>query len=141
MLVYRIENENGTGIYGLELAYGNTKSDILDEQCEETILEDFHPGPDFDPGIKKFWKKLDADTRAKYVFGFASVAQMHDWFPPKGLEQMEAQAAAGNSEQTTTMISVYSVPATSAYKGERQVMFFMKDAVLMSRFPLTHYND
>lgn len=70
MFIWRIENEDGEGIYR-----GSTGLFNIDEGSTMTSAR--HPCPIYDNGLG--WTDIDSSERELWKFGFATLAQMRQW--------------------------------------------------------------
>jgi len=149
MLVYRLEYDNGDGVYKGSLGFLACRSAIIDKSDESPI----HPSPENDEGLAawwegpgKGWSKKKADWhykgRTQYVCGFQDEEQMLDWFPHEGFQFMLDELAKDKAEgwdDHGLRVSVYKVPAPKVRKGKFQAMFRKEDAEIIDRLPLSLY--
>lgn len=151
MPVFRLEYADGKGIYNGSLGF------IVNRQAIEKVetSEYIHPSPENNPGLSAWWegpgkrwtkKKSDwqhkPDGRRAYSCGFASEAQMLDWFPPVGFLMMIDELSKDNREglSRTLHVAVYEVPGNKVRKGKFQVMFRKDDATLVEKRELSQYS-
>lgn len=69
MLIYRVENANGCGMY-----MGNDHSFSY-----EMIDSMRHPTPNKDASLSKFWNALSFERSQAYSFGYGSLEQLKNW--------------------------------------------------------------
>lgn len=148
MLVYRIENQNGVGVYGC--GYGH--------RCDATALYEpgfserddifLSPCPDSDTKLKSWWsgEKLSRikagqwmKDRQKFHCGFESEEQMLRWFPLKGLELMTNLSQRTGTHQM--VINIYEISGRKVKKGDAQVMFIREEATLVRSIPVKELVD
>lgn len=114
MLVYRVEHsELMTGPYRTGGRAGEDLHDLA------YALETHHGGSSDHPPA---WRDGLADPDDDYRFGFASRSALRAWFKGWG-ERLE-----GMSFQ----VSVYRVPAHKVQRGERQLVFDVEQAELVT---------
>lgn len=70
MLIWRIEDENGEGMYR-----GSRTIEEVDDMTSWSSSR--HPCPHFDDGLG--WNDIDCDERDAWKFGFATLGQMRQW--------------------------------------------------------------
>jgi len=149
MLVYRLEYENGDGIYKGSLGFLTNRAALSKKTSDNQI----HPSPENDEGLAAWWegpgkgwtrKKQDwhYKGRRQYVCGFQDEEQMLQWFPCEGFQLMlEALARDKVMDwpDRGLQVSVYKVPGPKVRKGKFQAMFRKEDAELVDRRPLQIY--
>ena len=103
--VYRIEDEDGCGVYGV-VGYHNTHEHALDKHR--------HPLP------------ADISFRDNYDFGFATIKDFCHWFD-KGdrhnLRNMNLSYIKDNESHRIVAVSVYEVDEDNILHGKRQCTF------------------
>ena len=150
MLVYRLEYEDGKGIYNGSLGF------IVNRQAMEQVSQSeyVHPGPEHDAGLTKWWEgpgknwsKKKAEWhyrgRTEYVCGFADEGQMLEWFPSAGFALMLEEISKDQAEgwpAKAPYVAVYKVVGNKVRKGTHQVMFRKEDAELVEARSLAHYS-
>lgn len=141
MLVYRIETEDGQGIYGAGYGFRYTAAALADNEGEC-----WHPSPDEEPALRDFWegKKLSRKAarewpekgRREWFCGFESMEQLLEWFPKEGLymmwNKMLRNAHRGH-------IVTYKVPGNQVKAGDKQVIFKMAKAEKVGSIPLERF--
>lgn len=111
MEIYRIEHEDGCGVYVAEGV-----SDSVSER---------RPGPYSDAGLRDK-RRLEPwlnRKRGRALFGFSSVKQMHDWMGDERLEYLDKMGFK---------VRVYSAPPQATLRGAKQVMFLNSSAKLIA---------
>jgi hypothetical protein len=84
MKFFRVENDYGEGPYinaDMNLMdYLNQEKEIsvYGEKHEEYMIS--HPTPYNDPLLTYVWSEMFTDTKEKYIFGFANLDKVFDWF-------------------------------------------------------------
>lgn len=69
MLIYRVEQENGRGMYV------DNKDDTYSSEMTEAMR---HPIPSEDAALRDAWNALSL-SQFKYCFGFSSLEQLKSW--------------------------------------------------------------
>jgi hypothetical protein len=137
MLVYRLEYEDGKGIYSGSVGFLANRAALGLNTTEDYI----HPAPEHDEGLRAWWegpwkqwnkKKQDWHHRGRQLFscGFGSEKQMLDWFPAEGFSVM-VEANNEDWRARKVQVSVYQINANKVRKGTHQVMFRKEDATLV----------
>lgn len=122
MLVYRIEDADGGGIYR---GYSGRSWDYAHDDMK-------HPLPYEDSLLAPLYNKLDSSARSNYIYGFSSIQQLRSWIYADGwlLDMHDAGFK----------LSIYNV-TDEVLMGHTQVMFLRSEAVerhdLMEYFNLT----
>lgn len=132
--VYRIEKEDGTGVYttgGVTAAERALIERISDYGgfCDDGWSPSSrHPAPGIDRKLGPVWAKTPADLRRRYYFGFKDIAQLQHWFFDIRL----------NNELTAMgfRVSVYGIEEHDVIEGEHQVAFVKAHATLLDRVGL-----
>lgn len=109
-VVFRVENEAGTGPYRLTGSY-----ELLNSHDKDPID---HPLPWLD-GIE--------DVNDGWKFGFKSIKRLMDWFKMDELKELY-------KSDFSCFISIYRV--THVKHGKRQSVFNPKTATLLTRYRL-----
>lgn len=141
MLVYRIETNEGKGIYSAGYGHKFTAAALA-----ENSRDLWHPSPDEEPAIKDFWegnklsrsKRIDWQLKGRNAWfcGFESMEQLLEWFPKEGLHMMwNAMMRHGRTGQIIT----YKIPANQVKRGERQVIFRLDKAEKVSSIALERF--
>jgi hypothetical protein len=126
MKIYRIEDKNGKG-YKVDL--DSQISNSTDEGfCGKYMQDDdmyfkFRPLPHND-GIKSSF------IRKYHLFAFESLDSLNSWFLPADL--VMGSLLGGK-------LCVYEVNEKKIIKGESQVVFDKRKAVLIECFPMSHF--
>lgn len=148
MLVYRIENQEGQGVYGCGYGHRCDATALYEPGFSERDDVFLSPCPDTEPKLKSWWggEKLSRvkagewmNERRKFFCGFESPEQMLRWFPLEGLELM-----ANLSKRTGThqmIVNVYEVSGRKVKKGDAQVMFVREEATLIRSIPVKELVD
>lgn len=144
MLIYRLENEEGVGVYSRGYAHNSTRAALEGEQ----VLE-YHPGPTEEPKLKDWWNgtKLSKKRQWDWKFhstsernlwrcAFASREQLVEWFPKAGLERIKGLA---DRQQDSMAIVVYEVPHHKTKRGDAQVMYRSDCVSLVERITLADF--
>lgn len=151
MLVYRIENHIGEGIYAKGSIGFLANKAALSQHTDKPVEGYIHPGPNHDEGLIEWWegpwkhwsKKKQHwhyHGRLEYCCAFGSIEQMLNWYPPEGM----AMIAENNDDLTWAKdmqmhISVYRIHSNKVKKGQMQVMFRKEDAVLEEIISVTKF--
>jgi hypothetical protein len=155
MLVYRIEDRLGEGVYSKGSVGFEANRSALNESKTGKWIPDIHPAPCRDEGLMTWWegpgkgwnsKKIawhqDDSGRKSYVCGFLDEAQMLNWFPPEGMALI-----AKNNERFSwaaggaLVVNIYDIHARKVRKGSHQIMFRKSDALLVEERAITRYVD
>lgn len=120
--VWRLEDEDGYGIYNAEFGGSYFMTVAQDDYCEEYMKR--HIAPDEDEALG--WDELD--DRRSYIFGFSSLAQFKHWVFKKkwrkGLARYDVR------------LNKYMVDSGYMIKGTAQAIFNPEHARLIeSRRP------
>lgn len=113
--IYRLETSNGHGVYRVcyELGYAPV--------LEDHLSHPWWPAPDEDGMGRSAWSDM--------IFGFASLAQMRDWF--NGPERLYLSSCG-------ILLSHYQARGP-IISGKRQVAFYRGCAELIWQRPLNHF--
>ena len=113
MLVYRIEDEDGKGMYH--------SSKAISMEVDERK----HKEPCSDSLLAPVWLSLSTGSRETFVFGFASIEQLRNWvYDDDWLYKLH---------ETGFILSVYDVPDKDVIAGHTQVMFLRFEDVRAAR--------
>ena len=144
MLIYRIENVNGKGVYAMEeKVYHFTKAGL--ENRSDTYC---HPTPDNDPLISKWWiETRDKNKSQHYVFGFKDEEQLLDWFPVDGLRILHNYQNIMNREGNTLYgpdfytfrVVVYNADDEFVKQGEKQCVFKKRFSSVVRKYSLKEF--
>lgn len=108
--VYRVENDLNRGPY--QGSYLSSIMDLAFDKC---------PIPYEDPLLGRVWcDLLDRHEEHRYIFGFASMEQLEEWFYTQ--ETRDDMTRAGFK------VSVYRVNKSNAHIGMTQVIFRRTDS-------------
>ena len=118
MIIYRLENQAGTGIYRIK---GDELNEILDRYENRPLPEEDYL---LVHNLKKtYGNLLPAFWLNRFCFGFASVAQFRLWFASnEDLERFWRQSIG---------VAVYDIK--TVYMGYHQVAFPVEQKNLTSR--------
>lgn len=141
MLVYRIETDEGKGVYSAGYGHKYTAAALSDNGRDL-----WHPSPDEEPAIKDFWegtklsrnKRIAWQNKGRWAWycAFESMDQLLEWFPKEGLYQMwNAMMRHGRTGQIVT----YKIPANQVKRGDRQVIFLLEKAEKVSSIALERF--
>lgn len=125
MIVYRIEDINGRGIY----QYHNQAEKACRAYIERNFdaIDILHPPPKNDTLLKHRWENDLIKSRYKfYRFGFLNKEQLLDWFPKKGLlilNQVFNVNLFHDQYAKTVSINEYNVPKCHVLIGDKQIAF------------------
>lgn len=130
MLVYRIETDEGKGIYSAGYGHKYTAAALADNEGDL-----WHPAPEEEPALRTFWngdklsrnKRIEWENkgRREWHCGFESMEQLLAWFPKEGLQQMwRAMLRHGRTGRIVT----YKIPANQVKSGSSQVIFKLEKA-------------
>lgn len=124
MQVYRVEDEDGGGPYN---GRRSVNYDDLFGLGLGPELWERNPPPRTD--IPE-WTDIDEDDRRKYKFGFASLDQLYNWFPPQMIKRL--------GMDRYFKVAVYEVPSDAdILRGAHQIAFDKRVAKLVVRDPIT----
>jgi len=123
MKVYRVETVDGEGPY----CVASPSKHFTKEKRSEVNIH--RPAPYNDSLLKEKWDKLGGDCY-KFIFGFKSKKQLKEWFPPYALKTLF-------EENSKLRVSIYD--ASEAIKGEKQVVFKEKSAVLVKSLKINEF--
>ena len=140
MLVYRLENEEGEGVYGRGFAYSCTRSAIFE------TMEVEHPAPEADRPLVAWWegaklsrpklREWENNGRREWQCAFESREQLEAWFPKEGLELMKSKA---DRARDSMAVVVYKLPAHKTKRGEFQTMYHEPSKVFVERISLADF--
>ena len=140
MLIYRLENEKGEGVY--TRGYGFKCARQMLEGNDPTA-KDLHPSPDGDPKLQKFWagfhltvkemREWPYKGRRNWQCAFESYEQLAAWFPYEGIALMMQLASQREDDMA---LVVYKVPHHKVRKGETQVIYNKEHAEFVKRISL-----
>lgn len=106
--VYRLENEDGRGVYSATWEAYEARS--------------VSPPPTQDVRLAPVWSNLSLSDRDHWFFGFEDVASLQRWFyEAEGRQTIQEQGIVCN---------VYAVPEDGVHLGTAQVIFRKALAVL-----------
>ncbi len=105
MKVYRLENEDGTGVYH------SGHVNVLNAKYYNA--PEHQPGVHRDGSLGTWWSNAGYE-RFEYRSGFATKKQLNAWFTKK--EQYKLSTLGSH-------INTYSVPRESIKFGDKQIMF------------------
>lgn len=125
MIVWRLETEEGTGIYDATLF-----ADYSLHDATKAVGYDRHPNP-VDEGLRE---GIDLD----YSCGFSTLRQAAEWF--QASEAM-AWALIWAEARRGVLLTKYSVPVRYVMRGKYQVMFSREDARLERTYPVSKILD
>ena len=109
MLVYRLEDDKGKGIYDQVFWAAQRSPDIALFE-----MDDRHPGPHTTFG--DWWqKKIVKGDYSDYSFGFDSMEQLQKWFHNKTFNRAMVKLGA--------RLVVYKVHGRYVRRGEEQTVF------------------
>lgn len=133
MLVFRIETQEGKGIYGAGFGHRFTRAS-LEMRTHPASARAFdlasHPSPDEEPELRVFWLGLklsrakqrdwELNGRREWFCGFNSMEQLLEWWPHEGLRMMwKAMLERGQ----TPVLVTYKINANQVKAGSRQCVF------------------
>lgn len=141
MLVYRIETDEGKGVYSAGYGFKYTAAALADD-----INEPWHPSPEEEPTLRSFWEGDKLSRKAKLTWpdkgrrewfcAFESLEQLLEWFPKEGLYMMwNAMMRNGRTGRIVT----YKVPANQVKRGDKQVIFKLDKAEEVSSLALERF--
>lgn len=107
MLIWRIEDENGEGMYR------SSSRNVGEVDDTESWSSARHPCPNFDDGLG--WSDIDCDERDLWKFGFATLSQMRQWV-------YRAKWRRGLDEIGFSLVC-YSVPDEFGRRSNFQAIF------------------
>lgn len=141
MLVYRIETDEGQGVYGAGYGFRYTAAALAGD-----VTEPWHPSPDEEPALKEFWNGDKLGKAARRVWpdkgrrewfcGFESMEQLLKWFPKEGLYKMWNDMLR---HARTGHIVTYKIPGNQVKRGDKQVIFKLAKAEKISSLPLERF--
>lgn len=105
MLVWRVEDDTGGGIYHSGGWVVLFESDFGTSQ---------HPTPGSDYVLSPKWNKIAVTDKTKYRFGFASEEQLNAWFHPDIQDEILSNGFH---------INQYEVPDEDVLVGDKQAAF------------------
>lgn len=118
-LVYRIEEENGTGPYQGKTSAANSwfRKSICNHNSEKR------------PGPRECFilREMGVDDLKKYCFGFSTIKQLERWFTKTDRELLH---------KSGYYISVYSVPKEYYMKATNQCVFIKEYSTLIKNIDL-----
>ena len=118
--VYRIELEDGTGVY--RSSKGNLWNKITDSMVDFSC----HPRPQEDPVLN-----YDELFDVKFSFGFSSIEQYKNWFfNPYWRKELSKYGV---------FLSLYEVDKEHFRNGQKQIIFRKDHAVLKERINPFHF--
>ena len=133
--VYRIEKEDGTGVYtagsvtATERRLGEIISDYTGFCDDGWSPSSRHPAPGIDSQLGPVWKHMDIAQRDRYYFGFKDIEQLQNWFFDIRLNNI--------LHEYGFRVSIYDVPKCDVIEGKHQVAFLRDDnAILLERVSL-----
>lgn len=117
--IYRIENEEGVGPYGVSWGYTTNPHLMASDPLK-------HPSPHREPELG--WNKVT--NAAPWFFGFDSMEALKRWFDePVLLEAMEKRGF---------LLTIYEVPAEHCRISRAQAIFIKAKATKVAELPLLH---
>ena len=141
MLVLRIEDINGRGVYQY--------MDQAEKACRSYRERNFaaidvnHPPPHVDVLLKNYWEDICTRLQHKnYRFGFRDKEQLLNWFPKEGLIQLEQVFRVNlfhNTTAHTMAVCVYEVPDCHVLIGDKQVAYLKHLAQKINSLSLTKF--
>lgn len=141
MLIYRIESDEGKGIYSAGFGHRFTRAGLANN-TKDLI----HPSPEEEEELRSFWlglklsrnKRIDWELKGRrdWYCGFESMEQLLDWFPREGLQQMWRTMM---KHGRTARIITYKIPANQVKRGTRQAVFRKDKAEVVNVQPLERF--
>lgn len=122
MIVFRVEDSEGGGPYNGAKAPYWADRERAGINISSTTSNHPLPGDDISG-----WSDLSIDTRSKYLFGFASLAELESWFNEK---------ARAYYRDLGFKVAKYEVGPRSLKRGGHQVAFNKDRAKLIERTEL-----
>lgn len=135
MLIYRIENNDGRGIYRCY--------EIADHIINQSYK---HPSPHQDIILGNVWNDLCTQNKhIHYYFGFNSIKQLLEWFDIETIKEINRIVfhLLRNSPELKYLydfhIAIYEVDDKYVFVGDRQTIFkkryaIKKDALTFDEF-------
>lgn len=120
-LIYRVETEDGKGMYAMRIGiyYSEKDKDAPDPATHRP-----------QPKMHIREHLMDVDDKSQYLFGFASIQQVKKWIHnPSDFEFL-----AKNFK-----ISVYQVSLDDILEDENQLVYFYPNAKLIERQSLLNF--
>ncbi|MNQ42927.1 hypothetical protein D3C85_566390 [compost metagenome] len=118
-IIYRIVDHNRRGVY---CAAGNTPS-LWSKVYDNSWSNDKQPSPCND-GMP--------DVKDEHRFGFKTPEQLKRWTESKYCRELLTRHGG--------MVNIYSVPDKHIVEGRHQVAFIRRNAKLIGRVPVTHFD-
>lgn len=112
----RVEDYCGVGAYRCGAA---SKAGIISESDRT------HPTPDFDAGLRGWWRHLCFAEQQQYIFGFSKPSQYLNWF-------LHADGRDALEEDHRYRLNLYFVPDTATVEGQFQAVAhssYIEDAI------------
>lgn len=119
MIVYRIENEIGSGPYVSCPFFSWKVTNHSDEKHPGAINDNFHLY--FHDCKEEYWNNRESSPLKNYIFGFDSLEKLNQWFCEKEIE---------NLKKLNYNIQKYEIDYEFVLEGEskKQVIFLKERA-------------
>lgn len=124
--VYRVVNENGSGMYAGDLYYAACYSKAHDNLHPLAATTHRQPNPYHDAALSGKWR--DLDDCDEYFFGFATLYQLKRWICKQAWRQ--AMHDMGGK------VEVFEVPQEYTIRGNCQIVFKMEESKKVSTLRL-----
>lgn len=121
--VWRVENAAGVGPYRTA-EYGGI-GEILTQHGFNTELDPLRPIPAADDGLAVYFNSMAEETRAEYVYGYASLSDYMSWF-----DTPEIRAILKARDFFLTLYKV--APDGTVHYGTHQAMFRIGNASVLA---------
>jgi len=141
MLIYRIESDEGKGIYSAGFGHRFTRAVL--EGNEDRLC---HPSPEEEEELRVFWLGLkmsrakqrdwELNGRREWFCGFDSMEQLLAWWSRDGLKLMWMTML---KHGRTARIVTYKINANQTKRGTKQTVFRKAKAEQIASQPLERF--
>lgn len=126
MFVYRIEDEEGVGMY-----WSKKITAYTDDDYPVPIDEGKHPPPYRDSLINTQWSLMTLLEQKEYIFGFSSLGQLRNWiYNNDWLMNLHAKGF---------VISVFEIDEEDVIKGYTQALFIRSKSISCCSYDIKEF--